>query len=404
MYKQLEQDIKDNLQRQHAFFTNPENFKKIPNQIGLYTGKAGIALLLSLYCQATGDEKARQSMETVIDNLMQHLEELDRAPAAFCGGLAGVGWLFQYLDAKKLLSVDIDDFLEDLDIIAESDLSVHVIRKEFDLLHSGLGVGYYLLKRGKFKEVEKLIDAIEKTAINTDGELKWERFDTYHSRKEIYDFGLAHGNAGYLFFLAACYEKDIMRDRVEKMMRGNIRFFLNNIRDLEQVNSYLPTSTATSEYRKIPNLTHSRLGWCYGDLGDLYTLLYAAEKLKDQELYNHFLGMMEILCRRTADGLTNVNDACFCHGASGNGLIFMKMYKKTGNPVFLEAARFWTHKTLSYATTPDEGVCGFLFLVAKEDYKPDISFLNGLSGVSALLLSMAYPDLDHTWSECFFIC
>lgn len=396
-------EIEEKLESIKLFYINDSNELQFNHQAGLHTGKAGIILLLSLYYQTLKDDELKNVINKRIDSLIEALETSNDFFSGFCGGLAGIGWLFCYLSNKGIVSMDIDEFLEDLDDVVESELQSCIRNSDFDLLHSGLGMGYYLLKRNKFEHVKSLILALERSAIYDKSEVKWQRYDVLKNKEMMYDLGLAHGNAAYIFFLVEAFKKGVMSEVSEKLIRGNIQFYLNNIQDINRIGAYFSSSYFVNKYDYEKPMNGSRLAWCYGDLGVLYTLLYASEVLQLSDLNEQFIGMLEMVSKRRDDTNTLIKDACFCHGTAGNGFIFYKLYNKTRNKMFLDAAEFWTRKTLTQGQDAS-GVCGYSFHTGKERDVHEVSLLSGLAGVAAYLLAIRYEDLDQQWAECFFLC
>lgn len=383
------------------FLDSPENIP-FANPPSLYIGKSGMVLLHSVYYQIYGGESLRKTYEKSLSEVIEILEDQHSLQSGICTGLSGVGWLIHYLTKKRLFELDADDFLEDLDTLLIENIPFQVKNLFYDLLHSSLGIGFYLIKRKRFKAVEQIVAGLYETAIVTDEEIKWQRFDDYHAKAFIYDLGLAHGNAGILNFLSLCYENEILTEKVHYLLKGLIRFFLNNKRSLTQSPTYFVSSELKSIYPERRADRTSRLAWCYGDLGITYTLLLTAERMDDNILYTETIHMLLTIAKRRYPAYTGIEDAAFCHGTAGVGYIFLKLYQKTKNTEFLSTAEYWAEQTINLGNT-EGGSCGYLFALDHKSMQNCNDLLNGLMGVNLFLLSLKHADITSDWSECFFL-
>src|SRR5262249_1489457 len=101
----------------------------------------------------------------------------------------------------------------------------------------------------------------------------------------------------------------------------------------------------------------SRLAWCYGDPGVAAALLVAARALKEPALERTALGVALRAAARPA-AISGVEDAGLCHGAAGLGHIFHRLWARTHEARFAEAARFWFGRMLAMRE-PGRGFAGF---------------------------------------------
>src|ERR1019366_326222 len=158
----------------------------------------------------------------------------------------------------------------------------------------------------------------------------------------VYDLGLAHGQAGILYFLGKCYVAGIQPAHCRELIVGGCKFFNNMIQDHTTAGSFFTYSILTSEYdnrKKYP--VRSRLAWCFGDLGILHTLVLVSGWIEVADSYIQYKQMLLATAERRDPGNTIIEDAQFCHGASGVGYLFLSLHKLCGNPAFKEAADYW---------------------------------------------------------------
>ena len=113
--------------------------------------------------------------------------------------------------------------------------------------------------------------------------------------------------------------------------------------DHDKYGSFFPYITIESS----ESLSKSRLAWCYGDLGIATTLYQAGITFDRQDWVTKSLEIFRFAAvwRRDLEG-NMVNDACLCHGSSGIGHIFYRMWYNTKISEFKEAADYWFEKTL----------------------------------------------------------
>lgn len=382
----------------HFYFEDTEE-KTTRDGFSLLAGDSGIILIYSLLLQTTKDPKFKKAIDDNLEKVIQQIESLDRLFPTFCNGLAGIGWLFLYLTEKKIIDIDSDAFLEDVDMLLEAELENMLAEKNFDILHGAIGVGIYFLKRNKGKTVEKIVEALEQSSIVINDEIIWNKLS---DEQLIYDFGLAHGNASMIYFLAKCFDKQISPDKCLRLINGNFNFFMANIQDIRSVGSFFPSIKPAEDYKISEAPKYSRLAWCYGDAGILHTLFLAATIIKDEGRTEKVLRMLEVVSKRRTQPITGVIDAGFCHGSSGVGYIYLNLYKKTGNAIFKDTAQYWLDQTVNFAKA-GQGTEGYLFNFSKSGLQPQTNILNGLGGVGLFYLSALNDELNPDWNECFFL-
>lgn len=365
------------------------------DKVGLLDGLAGVGLLLSLFYRNSDDARFLDKLNQTIGLINEKIYTGKAAMVSYCSGIAGFAWLIIYLKENDLIEIDLDDYLSDIDKVLLQYAKLMIEKKEYDQLHHAVGIGFYFLKRGNFSIVESIINGLYHDRENVGGYLTWRRVRP-QSKKEIVDFGLAHGIPGTLFFLYKCYLQHILPQKCSEMMRENISFMLDHMNG-SGVPSYFPFSI---EYDKISQFDSkqnmSRLAWCYGDLTALYILFHVSSVFPVQI---DAIRMLEQVAQRRNDTETRVKDAGFCHGASGITHIFNRLYYETQNSYFEEAANYWLKRTLLLGNET-EGVVGYVFTEGNKEHPLDL--LVGISGVGSTLLSFQNPKLIH-WDESVFL-
>lgn len=369
----------------------------------LLSGQAGIVLLQAMLYQGTKDEAYASLIMDSVERITGIIDTTEKPLPTFCGGLAGFGWLLMYLNKHNIIDMDADQYLDELDRILEIDLYRLVRYKNFDILHGAMGIGLYFIKRNKPDNVKLIINALAADKHQMEPGFAWSRIDYYTTKERIYDFGLAHGNAGMLYFLGKSYEAGIMQEQCKALIDGCVQFFMNNIQP-GTIGSFYPNMVNAQQFREQKTETRqlSRLAWCYGDLGILHTVLLIAHWTDDKALHEKVVSMLLTVAARRSTKETMVRDAGFCHGAIGNCYVFKNIYRLTGQAAFLDAANYWMQQTLNLSSSDPVSVCGYLFHKGEAGWGPDSSILSGLGGIGLVLADHAYTIGGH-WNECYFL-
>ena len=365
------------------------------DNIGIMDGLAGLGMTLSLFYRNTGDERYFDKMNQIIDLLHEKIYSGKVNNVSYCSGLAGFAWMIVYLKETELIEVDADEYLSEIDSLLLHNLMLMIETKEFDPLHSAVGIGFYFLKRDNFKAIENIIDGLYNDRKSIDGYMTWSRIDR-NTNTEIVDFGFAHGIFGTLFFLYKCYLKNISSSKCSEMIRDNISFLLNYMNP-SGTPSYFPSSVELdkiTQYNSKQNF--SRLAWCYGDLTAFSTLLKMSSIFPAQI---DVINALEHVAQRRKYSETLVKDAGLCHGTSCIAHIFNRLYQETGKLSFAEAANCWVKQTLLFGNEAD-GITGYVFNENPNTLPLDL--LVGISGVGAALTSFQNPELIN-WDESIFL-
>jgi lantibiotic modifying enzyme len=385
---------------QHYFLNKVEE-KSTP--ISLLNGIGGTILIQSLLFEHTFNPEYKSLLNYNIDLLIKLIEEDDVLKPTFCDGLAGVGWLFLQLHRKQLIDINPDEFLMDLDDFLKSSLDNFLLKKNYDILHGAMGIGLYFLKRNSLDEVKKIVNDLYASCDKNSDELKLAIFDEGKSNQYIYNMGLAHGHASLLYFIGKCYDANILRGKCKTILSGVINFYFNNLQDPVKTGSFFCNVINANDYGLgIKNLFCSRLAWCYGDLGILYSILIVAKSLRDRALYDRVEEMLIVVSKRKSVDQCKLEDAQFCHGTSGVAYLFLKIYRITRNTIFMKTATYWKDVVIDMGRNKKLGLLGYQFNRGSYDYQPNDTLLCGIGGVLVTLLSFDEILIDD-WDECMFL-
>jgi lantibiotic modifying enzyme len=362
-------------------------------------GGAPAEFALFFGCLAAVTRRAEYRFQAA--KLVELAAELFRADAGLGlhGGLSGLAWTIQYL-ARPPFALDIDP--EGICTRAD-ELLLERLRglpdartwADYDLISGLAGQGIYLLSRlpsnKAVRALKLIITRLEATAKKMPDGIAWHtpaRVLPEHQRKVAphgyYNLGLAHGVPGVICFLAEVFERDIERKRTLALLEGAISYMLAQELPVNRI-SILPAWVALGR-----PTAPCRVAWCYGDLGASVALLNAARRTgrSDWEAESLALGHQAAGCAFRRSG---VMDACLCHGAAGNGHLFHRLFRATGDKNFLHAARTHFGQAL-HLRGSGQKLGGYSFWTDRNNsphaaWGPDASLLSGIAGLGLALLS-----------------
>lgn len=373
-------------------------------QIALHTGLPGVILTLVDIRKQFPELVDPAVLQKYIDKAYTILSESDVFYPSFSGGLAGYAFLLYHLAAEKYIDLaDYQEIIEEIDEIIAEHLESNLEANHVDILHGAMGMALYFIEKGQSEYAVKVIDRLKETAKREHNHCYWNTFDYYKTKTYKIDFGLAHGNAGIQYFLGKCIRHNIQTDTCRKLLEENLNFYRQNTQDIDQIKSYFPAMLPEESYLDgTAKPETSRVAWCYGDLGILYTHLLLAEVLQDKTLYAETIAKLKQVAGRKSVEEVMYRDAGFCHGTSGLALIFKNCYDHTGEVTFQETADYWLQKTYEYktGTEPEIGYCLF---EGNNPNETDSSLLEGFSGIAAAYLAKLAPKGTPSIDKAVFL-
>jgi len=369
----------------------------------LMSGTSGIVLFLSEYADITQNVKyedvAGEILERTIDLVYKH-----EPIFPYAGGLAGVGFLFSWLEEKRdlsdIITKEIDDYLT-IGAVKEMEKS------HYDFLHGLMGIAYYFIHRAKITKtiapiLYNVVDYLQETArYNTEkNELKWRKLKDDGIIE--YNTSLSHGMASIIALLSKLYllHDANLSEKVKPLIIGSVNYILNQEIDRNIYGSYYSYLAIESEN----SIRGSRLAWCYGDLGIATTLYQAGVALGQQNWINKSIEILTFAAMNRRDlGKNMVMDAGLCHGTSGIGHIFYRMWWSTKLPEFKDAADYWFAETLKMAKFED-GLAGYKTWQGEQygGWLNQCGLLEGIAGIGLALLSYS-TETEPSWDESLLL-
>ena len=399
--EKINYDIKLELDKLNAYF-----LQKDPDDefIGLYKGASGACLLMAQNYLATNDEVFLNKTNEFLEYIMNLIESQEVMSPTYSSGIAGWGWLIQYLSKKNVIDSDSIEMLSYFDNILFLRMNEFLETEDNDLLNGAMGIGRYFIVREQYHYVEGIINYLVDTQIKNEQEIKWRRVNWHKEGHYCYDLGLAHGAAGIVSFLITCYKFNILREVCEPLIRGGINFLLNNCQNVKDAGCFFPNVYDTDDYENNRAPHFSRLAWCYGDIGIWYIIYKTAVMLNDAILVELAINSLKTVSTRKSYDETLIVDACFCHGSAGIAYIFNKLGKETGIIEFVDAGVYWLKVTLDYGKSTTDN-SGYKFLLGNFEDRTFIAcddLLEGLAGVAITYFNHLHPELND-WDDCLLL-
>ncbi|UCS92403.1 lanthionine synthetase C family protein [Echinicola marina] len=376
-----------------------KDFHKNSN-IGLMGGKSGIILFHINYYKLYGKTEHLEQCYNMLCEVLDYVEQ-EELDYSFANGIAGIGWLIEYISKNELMGLNSDILLEEFDEILFLELKKMCEIGNFDFLHGALGLGLYFLKRRENELTSNALSLIVQSLYfysETNNEVvSWKNWQNRNRQEdEMYNLGIAHGIPAIIFILSNILDRGLEKDKVKKLLSGGTKFLLNNSLDHSHFGFYFPHSLPFDKYKDS-----SRLAWCYGDLS-VGLSLWEVTKKSDFEYVKPFLLELFLFSSQRRDMKTNyINDGCLCHGTSGLAIIFNKLYNESGIKEFNDSSNFWINKTLDLRIL-DDSYSRYRFLESqltkRWSYKPGV--LDGLAGIGLTYISKLNPDQScNSWTE-----
>jgi hypothetical protein len=391
------------------FLTNWDKIKEYrnSNHIGILSGLPGIILSLFEYAKINPIVNDKEVLNEYIHKTIKILENTEKLSPTYCDGLAGYGIFFLKLKTNKFidknneeLNKQIDEILEEIDEVLEEHIDIYNKKNNLDILHGLLGIGLYFIERENKIRVNDIVKILSAKKITTkEGYVYWKKYDSYDVFDTILDMGNAHGIGANIFFLSKVLSKKIFLTEdltivVNDLIDNSINFYLNNTQIItKEIYSYYPFKILATDFEQNTlTAANSRLGWCYGDLGVLYTLLMASILLQKKSFEKVILERLVFVASRTLEKEKHSIDAGFCHGTCGIAILFLNIYYVSNNEVFWETANYWLKETINKKNVAQSNEYVDYGFAIENTMEKNISIIEGLAGVLICYHKFLYSD------------
>lgn len=303
--------------------------------------------------------------------------------------------------SKKHNNIDTSAILNQIDKIIRLGFLRMLEECDFDPLNGAIGVcNYYFQHKKKYQYISFLIDEMHNKGFSENSIFK-PLSRKNKNNDDIIDIGLAHGIAGYSYFLKKAINRNINKEKAKSLLSRCYKIFEMVEQDYSTYGSYFPYTVPYYNFKDEIDLKPqlSRLAWCYGDLGILYVLYnnnYKKEKC---------LGMLLESSERFDNNNTKITDQGFCHGTSGVAYIYWKLYLQTKNERFLKSANFWI-QSIIIENKDKTAFNEYKFLTGNFDQRalqPYSHLLEGSIGLALVLNSYLHPEIEPNWDRCLLL-
>lgn len=320
----------------------------------------------------------------------------------YANGLAGLGLTFSHLHRFDFLPFDHQDAFRELDPFLIKAAMNDYEKNISDFLHGPMGLLYYFINEPYSQRTVNLTDQLYGMYLNAalvdEKGLRIRNTVVEQSFNE-FDLCMAHGLAGHLVILSMLTRHSNQSEKIKATIRLILIYFdhaYENDFSVHGGNSCFPTSIDENYplAHEINRLNYkSRLAWCYGDLGIAYALICAGECLHDNTIIERGLQTALRTTEMNRPKSADVRDIFFCHGAAGVSYLYRKLYKKTGEKLFLEASLNWRRLTVVIYQTMRVGLLDKNFS------------LNLLDGMPGAVIAMIDSDNDalFNWDQFFLL-
>lgn len=373
--------------------------------IGLFSGNTGIALFLFHLHDFSKKQKHKDSASFYLEKSFEQINAGQRLPT-FCNGIAGVAWTVNYLVKHSFIEEENLEVLDDIDDYLYSSMINYAQLNNFDFLHGATGIALYFTFRidQNSKAIDYLkeyVDALREYSIfdpDTDTvKIISTIQDQNKENKEVYNLGMAHGISSIIAVLAKILESDQTNLNAKYLLEGFSNYIMmnENINKFENGSMFSTTIELNPEQSKTKPFG-SRLGWCYGDMGNGFALYHAHKATGKKKYYEKsFEIFMNTVKRKNLD-IQRIMDAGMCHGSSGIIDIFKTVHEYFCVEELIEAEDYWAKVTLDFYVKA-KGLKGFCKYTT-DGPKYSYSFLEGTSGIGLALL-FHHTGKKSEWNE-----
>jgi lantibiotic modifying enzyme len=374
----------------------------------LSRGLAGVALFYGYLAQARPGDGWDELTLDLLGRAVEGLRE-GVLKAGFFTGFSGVAWTVDHLQAR--LFGGTEDFNGSIDTALLDHLEHGPRPVLTDLIRGHVGLGVYALgrvRRGGGAILAKVLENLESAATETPAGITWltphahlPDWQQATNPDGYYDLGVAHGIPGIIALLGLALEAGVASERSRRLLEGAVAWLLAHQLPQGEDVRFARTLSAGG----VPEPTHSRVGWCYGDLGVSVALLGAARRAGRRDWEAEALGLARAAADRPVEDCS-VRDAALCHGAMGAVRLFDRLHRATGEAPFQAAAARWAREALTYWSPARSGPD---FRFEKPEPRPeespwvtDAGLLVGSAGVGLGLLSILSPA-EPAWDRFLLV-
>lgn len=364
---------------------------------GFLGGKLGTIFYLLYYGHFNNDAHMSATAHTMLVEYAEALnDERLQLNYSYCNGLAGFAYAMTHLHDAGLINIDVADEFAELDQMLAESAAVLIANHHNDFLHAAFGVLHYFSARKPTPQIKtylnRLITTLNDNLIALDGFACIANLALPSNQvKEKINLSFSHGMNGFMIILLNLLEQGVETDILMNIIR-NCASFIGSTSDdkADESFSIFPASIhINTGERKYSN----RLGWCYGDLGQLLLFERLRKTTLAADVSLPSADSITYTVNRQSQQTTLATDANFCHGAAGMAQFYQALYQVSGNELYAGAYEHWINETVIFL---DRDIKNNTF--AGEEH----SILDGYTGIALTLLSYLYPEASK-WGHAVLL-
>ncbi|WP_343690739.1 lanthionine synthetase C family protein [Chitinophaga sp.] len=362
---------------------------------GVFDGAAGLAIFLSEYDRYHGARENAGIVEMLIEGAFEQIQA-EWPTASFCQGVSGLLWATDYLNRYHALDMQFD--LDDVAICLLNEMEVLSGMDNFDYLHGADGIWMYLMKRAADIDQDHLnkhLWEIYRQSEKDANGIKWESYVDFRTQEKGYNLSLSHGISARIILLSRMLHSQ-PDPKLADTLKQAVGFLSSCKNQQPGFRSVFP-----GYVKAVVQPGNSRLGWCYGDMGNAFALYTAGKALEDHALIAEALSVMRHAAGRRNPEDNSVFDAGLCHGTAGIAHMFNRMYQSAGGEEFRDAALYWYTQTLDHAVFTD-GLSGYKKYDAERGWQNEYAMLEGIAGIGLSLLA-GIDSHNPAWDESLLL-
>ena len=344
-------------------------------------------------------ERTEKIKEIIFNILQSKKEAIYKGKVEELNGILDGLLLFSYTLVKYdlLLDIRLINYNKYLVELSEQAISIaldkvkgrEVTFSYYDLITGCAGFLKYLININS-RNIKLIFDICEYLSVlSEEKEYKNKKITGYHIKRENQfleierktqlnghiNFGVAHGIVSPIVSLTEVYKKYNKQE-----LKGIIDKLLSLYEEVEnkcEVISY-PMQLKYEDFIKKEYLGREISSWCYGNIGIARALMIIYKNINDDSKYTKYKEELISIVNQPYEKYA-LECTYLCHGLSGVLAIQIQSYIETKDARFLCTLDRNINKLISLE---EEGFLGV------NEYKEDVSLLEGRAGVILTLLSI----------------
>ena len=357
--------------------------------INLYSGSSGVILFYLELFHATQDERFLEEAKNGADFLLYYLPEKQQGyeEIGLYTGLAGICYTLEKVHEvtkAERFQVGLNKYHRLLMSKAKS-LDNLMDWRYTDIVYGASGIGLYLLHSTQLTTAKKNAVKTGRGLLSADlgarKEFRWY-MDTAMVKQDYYMPNFSHGTAGVCYFLARLYQLTNEKEFLNAALEG-----ANHLEAIENKDAWI------YHHDNDDGKDLYYLSWCHGPAGTarLYSELYKItgdskwlDKIKRAAQALMICGIPEI---QTSGFWNNVGPCC---GSAGVAEFFLELHKIFKDPAYLEFSKHVTQDLLHRATSVEEMI---FWKQAENRRDPNLllaqtGYMQGAAGIGMWLLHL----------------